>query len=689
MNAAMMFLESIRATARPERRGSVQETFRNYIVQAIIVFGAYVTAGKLGQATTNIRSSNLGPVWPAYGVALAAILLLGYRVWPAVAAAAFLVAFFSPVSHLAALGQAAGATVAALTGTFLLRRFAGFHTSLSCLRDALGLIAFGALGSAVLSASIGISVLYATHVHAYSGLAPAWLIYWLGDGTGVLLITPLVLTFPNLLKIRESNRIWEFVVLLVLLTATCFFVFGDLPLIPIRVHVFAFAVLPFVMWAAIDFGMSGAALSLLVIATIATVETAIGSGPFSQSSTFTNAVLLDVFFAVLSVSGLVLAAVIAEREHAVRQREETLRNQKVMEIRLRAQEAAHEGEERLRLAVQAGRMYADDWDIASDVIVRSAEYGKVLGISEPMRLTRQQLLEGVHPDDRARLLAMISRLTPQNPTGAVTYRMLLRDGVVTWVERCARALFDADGKMLRIISMIADITELKMAEDALSRINRRLIEAQEQERTRIARELHDDVAQRLALLTIELGKAHQGPPVSAAETRILMGELEQRSTAIAADIQALSHELHSSKLEILGLVATIRSWCREFRSQKQLQIDFHSHDLPQHLPSEVSLCLFRVLQEALHNAAKHSGATCFEVQLWGAADDIHLKIIDSGVGFDTETALKGQGLGLTSMKERLRLVGGELAISSHPNHGTTVYAHVPVEVRGTSEQAAS
>jgi len=163
-----------------------------YLGQILLVVLAYWVAGKLGQATANIRSGNLGPVWPAYGVALAALLLYGYRVWPGIAASAFLVAFLSPVPALAAVGQAAGATIAALAGALLLHQIADFNPSLPRLRDALGLIVLGAFGSATLSASIGVSALYANHLRAYYGLGPAWLIYWLGDSTGVLLVTPLV-----------------------------------------------------------------------------------------------------------------------------------------------------------------------------------------------------------------------------------------------------------------------------------------------------------------------------------------------------------------------------------------------------------------------------------------------------------------------------------------------------------------
>ena len=305
-----------------------------YLAQIAMVFAVQFAAGKLGNVLP-IISGGVGPVWPASGIALSVLLLFGYQIWPGVAAGAFLLAFLSPISHIAATVYAAGTTLAALTAVFLLHRVVNFHASLSRLRDALGLIVFGAFGSGIISASIGVSVLYGVHVRGWSGFGSAWLIYWLGDSTGVLLVTPLVLTFPNLLKIRPRVRIAEFAVLLLLLTVACFIVFGDLPLIPVRLHVLAFAVLPFVMWAAIRFGVSGTVLSTLIIAIIATAETAFGRGPFAQNTPLTNAALLDVFFVVLSVSGMTLAAAIAEREQAEREREQLVRKQAAMEERLR------------------------------------------------------------------------------------------------------------------------------------------------------------------------------------------------------------------------------------------------------------------------------------------------------------------------------------------------------------------
>ena len=139
------------------------------LLRIAVVFLAYLIAGKLGQATTSIRSSNLGPVWPAYGIALAAFLAYGYRVWPGIVASAFLVAFSSSVPALAAAGQAIGATAAALTGASLLRRIPEFDPSLSRLSHALGLVILGAFGSSIISASIGVFSLYVTQVQAYSG----------------------------------------------------------------------------------------------------------------------------------------------------------------------------------------------------------------------------------------------------------------------------------------------------------------------------------------------------------------------------------------------------------------------------------------------------------------------------------------------------------------------------------------
>jgi signal transduction histidine kinase len=256
------------------------------------------------------------------------------------------------------------------------------------------------------------------------------------------------------------------------------------------------------------------------------------------------------------------------------------------------------------------------------------------------------------------------------------------------LEKSGRAFFDAQGRMLRMIGIVADINERKLAEAALASMSQRLIEAQEQERTRIARELHDDIGQRLALLAIELEELQQNSPDLPVEVRSRVVELQKQTSHIATDIQSLSHELHSSKLQYLGIAVAMRSFCKEFGEQQKVEIDFEIHDLPSPLSPAISLCFFRVLQEALHNAAKHSRVRHFEVRLWGTSGEIHLTVRDSGAGFDTDAARKGRGLGLTSMQERLKLVDGELSIDSHLKGGTTIHARVPLSSGSDSMRAA-
>jgi signal transduction histidine kinase len=235
--------------------------------------------------------------------------------------------------------------------------------------------------------------------------------------------------------------------------------------------------------------------------------------------------------------------------------------------------------------------------------------------------------------------------------------------------------------------MVADITERKQAEEALASAKRRLIDIQEEERARIARELHDDIGQRLALLAIGIEQLKNDVPKQADELRARTHELWDKTVEISHDIQVLSHELHSPRLECLGLVLALRGFCREFSDHQKIKIVFDSQDIASVLPTDISLCLFRVAQEALRNAVEHSGATQIEVQLRGSSDVVHLSVSDSGAGFDLEAAKRGQGLGLISMQERVELINGTLFVESQLKCGTTIQARVPLTSRAIAASA--
>jgi PAS domain S-box-containing protein len=262
-----------------------------------------------------------------------------------------------------------------------------------------------------------------------------------------------------------------------------------------------------------------------------------------------------------------------------------------------------------------------------------------------------------------------------------------REGGTMWLRWEIRPWQNLEGVPGGVLIFSEDITRRKQMEEALLGMSRKLIEAQEQERSRIGRELHDDIGQRLAVVAVALQQLHENSFI-LPDVRNRMGELKKQISEIAADTQSLSHELHSAKLQYLGITGAMRSFCREFGKHQKVEIDFSAHDLPSLLSPDISLCLFRILQEALHNSAKHSGVRHFEVCVWGTPDEIHLTVKDSGAGFDREAAKESRGLGLISMEERLKLLKGMLSIESQPKRGTTVHARVPLSSGSNSMRAA-
>jgi PAS domain S-box-containing protein len=252
-----------------------------------------------------------------------------------------------------------------------------------------------------------------------------------------------------------------------------------------------------------------------------------------------------------------------------------------------------------------------------------------------------------------------------------------------WARWEVRPWKSADGAVGGILILTEDITRRKLMEEALSDLSRKLIESQEQERARIGRELHDDINQRLAMLSVELEQLQENP----SEIQPRLQELRRQMAEVSDDVQALSHDLHSSKLEYLGVVAGMKGWCKEFGERQRMDIGF-KNDAPGALPLEIGLSLFRVLQEALHNVIKHSGVRRVEVELREDASEIHLLISDSGKGFDVAAALRGKGLGLTSMRERVRLMSGTITIESTPMGGTVIHVRVPLESEWAAKRQA-
>jgi len=320
------------------------------------------------------------------------------------------------------------------------------------------------------------------------------------------------------------------------------------------------------------------------------------------------------------------------------------------------------------------------WDPATDTVVWSEELYRIAG--RDLNLPAVSYKEHSQLYTREcwdQLRAAVDRALHTGAPYELVLELVRADGTHRWVRARGEAQRESTGHVARLRGTVQDITERKLVDDALSTVNGRLIEAQESERARIARDLHDDIGQRLALLAMGLVEV-KGllPDSSPADARGCLDALQKQTTELMTDVQALSHELHPPRLLHLGVVPAMRGFCDELSGQKGAHIEFSHENVPDTVPPDVSLCLFRVLQEALHNAVRHSQAKHFHVHLRGTVDSVDLTVQDGGVGFDVDEANRGAGLGLTSMKERLKLVGGELFVTSYATRGTTVLARAPV-----------
>jgi PAS domain S-box-containing protein len=344
--------------------------------------------------------------------------------------------------------------------------------------------------------------------------------------------------------------------------------------------------------------------------------------------------------------------------------------------RKRDLEALEKSEQQFSLAFEAARLGWWVWNEETGYVTLSEGTKAILGLSCGPEITLDRFLNTVHPEDRERVYRKWWQSFDEGAHHIVEYRVLRRDGVVRWVEARGRAY--SDGRSVQIVGVTIDTSKRRRAEEAFRALGGRLIKAQEEERIRISRELHDDVCQRLALLGVELQRLKDSPELADSRLQQEAEHLVQVTVEIGSSVQALSHELHSFKLEILGTTAAMRSFCAEFARQHKVKIPFSSN-LSQRLPHDVSLCLYRILQEGLHNAVKHSGVKEFFVQLQAEPGAVELTIRDFGVGFNVEEAMADRGLGLVSMRERINLVSGMLSIESAPRSGATIRAKVPVE----------
>src|SRR5579864_4694492 len=426
---------------------TVQSRRKDHRIWELVgVLAVYVLAGKIGLAVP-FTSGNVSPLWPPAGVALAAILIFGYRIWPALTLGAFIVNFFTGIPHLAAAGIAVGNTFGPLCGAWLLRRVPSVQPPLTRLRDVLRLSVLGAICGTAVTATVGAVVLFLTGVNAWSGFASAWLMWWLGDAMGVLLVTPLALTFTRLLALRGERRWTEFACLLLGAVGTAFVIF-DPRLGLRRADVFLFGVFPFVLWGAVRFEAAGAAIVSFLISIIAVWGTAHGFGPFIKGNVLQNATLLESFLGITAVSGITLAAAIAETARLAREQS--------------THEALKQSEKSYRGIVETA--YEGIWKLDTNFVTTfvNTRMAELLGYTVEEMLRRpvfdfwfESDVEQNRSDLQRRRLGISEQIEGR-------YRR--RNGAVLWAQVATSPILGDDGSFSGVLNMVSDMTEQKRAE---------------------------------------------------------------------------------------------------------------------------------------------------------------------------------------------------------------------------------
>src|SRR6476660_2572937 len=641
--------------------GGMYSSRSTLLVVCVTIASSYLVPSLVGMLVSNPQT--VWPLWPGCAILVTGLLLVRVSVWPLLILTSFVGFALADLQAGVPLSSIAwfipGNTVEVLISAIGLRYCFNGVPRLNSVR-ALAKYSFFAIvlapfAGAFLSAHgigrdywTGWKICFLSEVLAFVTVTPA-LLSWISEGRvlmrrsrahhleGLMLIAGLVLVSYIVFTVPEDSR-----------SPALFY-----------------TLVPFLLWSALRFGWLGVSTSLVTVTSLSIWGAVHGRGPFSAMVPLTHPLPLQMFLVFVSIPSMVLAALAEEHEQAA--------------------QVVRESEERFRLVANTAPVMI--WMAGTDRLCTYVNQPWLEFTGRPLEAELGNgWVENVHPEDLKGCMDAYTQAFDRRESFQMEYRLRRHDGQYRWLSDIGVPRFNPDHSFAGYIGSCTDVTEHKLAEESLADMGRKLIEAHEEERTWIARELHDDVNQRMALLAVELDRWNQQLPPSAVELHDHIHHAIQRLSNIATDIQALSHRLHSSKLEYLGLVVAAKSFCKELSEQQKVEIDFNHTAVPRSVPKEISLCLFRVLQETLQNAVKHSGVRHFKVELCGTEGEIQLTVSDLGVGFDPQDALHRRGLGLISMRERMQVIGGEISINSHPGSGTTIHARVPF--RGTDSLLA-
>jgi len=612
-------------------------------------------AGRLGGALI-VRPQMVSPLWMGNVLLASVLVLVRRRIWPVILPAG--------LAGFVLYDLQGGAPTRAILW-LVLSNAVEVLTAAWCLRVAFDGVP--RLNSVKAFAKYSFyAVFLAPFVGAFFGALSnsgkywaTWKVAFFSEALGFLTLMPAILGWAREIPLWAKKPLAHYVEAIALLLALI--ILGQLAFaspLGSTLPTLLYSLVPLLIWCTLRFGSTGVSTSMIAIAFVSIWGAIHDRGPFTGPGPFIDISSLQLFLFFTAAPFMALAALVEETndvEQALRQRDTELNE---------AQRMAQTGSWR--------------WDPRTDAITWSAELYRLSGCNPKLPPPSfKQHEKFFTPESWERLKEGVEKALRAKVPYELDLEAKRLDGSRLWLTSRGEAVVDASGHPIYLRGTTQDITDRKLAEDALMAMSGRLITAQEEERTRIARELHDDLSQRMAILQIGLEQFKQGMPDISCNALEQLHALAETAREVSSDIHSLSYQLHPSRLELLGLVASLKGFCREFSSQHNMNVQFLHDNISGQIPKDVTLCLYRITQEALQNVVKHSQSMEAEVELSGHSAEIELCISDLGRGFDVESAKRAAGLGLVSMRERLRLVGGHLSIESAPSQGTRIRVRVP------------
>ncbi len=639
----------------------------------LIVAISYYLAAKTS-LSLRFSGSTKAALWPTNAVLVVALLLTPVRRWwmylLAVVPAHLLVHWAYHIGAMWIAFQIGHNTLLALTAAAILQRLGTSLFTFDHLDDVLvflgtailvpGLAAFALVTAVNTFCSVETIRLHGWSVNFWESLSRIWLT----NTVSFLVFVPVILLMASRsrywIETLNSRKFAEAIALGSLLLASGYMIFGSGYASSSWEPATFLISLPLLLWAAIRFGPAGNSLAIAGIVCVSFWRAYRGDGPFAQDSSLAKVESMQLFWILLIAPLMPLAAMIQEHKFA--------------------SEALAESENRFRQLFEQASVGVALESLDGKLAIVNPAFCAIFGYSEA-ELHQMSCAQLSHPEDLATEAPLFKELCAgKRPSYQIDKRFFRKDGSLVWGRVSVSLLKPQDGSQPFVIGMLKDISAIKQRDQELVTLTGRLIEAQEDERRRISRELHDDIGQQAAAIAADMCALRETMARGAQDSASGLADMvSQLATELTSNIHKLSHDLHSSRLQYLGLVSALRELCDKLAAQHHLTIELIVDGEVDRLPEPVELCMFRIGQEALSNVVKHSGGTTAFVKVAMHGKIISLCVADDGVGFNPSTS--PAGIGLTSMRERLRLVGGELFIKSSCDTGTELLAEINLPAR--------